>query len=539
MKSIKKFLTWCWTWRLSILTVLAILVFAGTIAYYYFTTPSTTILISADDFPASLSPPLGFTPDALTDHIKAHLNDMVTIVDSGAPNELRMQEGLIRVPTSQTVPATALSSVPSPVFRQKWHGMDLNLARGLGMDLKAKRLLEVEVIGLPQGGWRLVATLKERPTYAPQSAGSAPSAGGKCLDLESCADDLAEQVLKVLNYRQLLNFYIKLNTADANRHILDLYQNTVPNTTIQPDDLVTWGNAFYALHRYDDALQKYQETLAKNDTYCPARIGRGQVYYYRRHGSQGGADLRRAEADFGSSCGENNKFAQTNLCSVLIREWRNGPKRDPRSNLLKRAQDRCAAALKIDSRFTRAAVSGAYILYRQGHYEKSLKYMDSLSQQYPTDDGLFATYGFLLYREYLRQQRADLLMQAIERTLQSWNLAKDNFATPSNLGAFYYEQRDYAKAVEYWQKAVLLEDGDADSRAGLALGLDKNSDPNGSFASFLEAVRLDTVYCRPESLKQKHDWSDQSVSDLITLIAKLPDNLKEEVHNLCSTTKKL
>lgn len=520
---------------MSILLGIAILAFLVTVAYYWFVTPSTTVLITADEFPASLSPAAAFTPDALTDHIKAHLSDVVTIADSGTPNELRIQEGLLPGPTGQNlVPATAVSGVPSPVFKQKWHGMSLDLARGLGMNLKARRLLEVEVVGLPEGGWRLVATLKDRPIYAPRSAGSAPSAGGKCLDLESCADDLAEQVLKTLNYRQLLNYYIKLNSPEANRHILDLYQNSVPNANLRTDDLVTWGNAFYTLHRYDDALQKYQEALANNDSDCAARIGRGLVYYYRRHGSQEVADLRRAEADFNSPCGEQNKFSQANLCSVLIREWRNDPKHDSHSPVLQQAQDHCARALVIDPRFTRAAVSTAYILYRRGHYEESMKYLDAISQQYPTDSGLFGTYGFLLYREYLRQKRDDFLRQAIERTLQSWDLDKENYVPATNLADFYYEQRDYAKAVEYWQKALLLEGSDADNRAGLALGLDKTNDPKGSFASFVEALRLSTDYCRPELLKQKHDWSDQAAADWASLIAKLPEDLKDEVQHLCS-----
>ncbi|HEX3153806.1 MAG TPA: hypothetical protein VHV32_04235 [Candidatus Angelobacter sp.] len=416
--------------------------------------------------------------------------------------------------------------------------MDLNLARRWGMSLKAKKLLEIQVVGLPQGGWRLLATSKDAPQYAPQAVGSAPLAGGKCLDLESCADDLAEQVLKVLNYRQLLNFYIKLNTPESNRHVLELYQTTVPGTAIHLDDMVTWGNAFYALHRYDDALQKYQDALAQNNSYCPARIARGLVYYFRPHGSQILPDLRRAEADFGSPCGANNKFAQSNLCSVLIREWRNGPTRDPKSSLLLQAQDRCATALNIDPRFSRAAVSTAYILYRQGHYQDSLKYIDSVSQQYPTESSLFSTYGFLLYREYLRQQRTDLLRQAIERTLQAWNQNKDNYGPASNLGAFYYEEGDYHKAVEFWQKAVLMEGNDADGRAGLALGLDKTDDPNGSFAALLEAARLNPDYCRPNVLKQQHDWSNQAASDLETLIGKLPDNLKVEFQNYCSATKK-
>ncbi|HEY6350982.1 MAG TPA: tetratricopeptide repeat protein [Candidatus Angelobacter sp.] len=535
-KKLIGFLNWSWKRRLSVLTALAIVAFVSGVFYYWKVTPSAAVLVSADDFPSSLSK--DFTPDALIDHISAHLNDITTTADSGPPDELGAQEGLIPQPISQPIiPGTALSSVPSPVFKQNWHGLDLNLARKLGMSFKIRRFVEIEVEVLPGGGWRLLAKVKEAPSYTAQKAGVAPRTGGKCLDLESCAEDLAEQILEVVNYRRLLKYYIKKNTEDSNRRVLELYEKTVPAAGIQPDDLVAWGNAYYALNRYDDALQKYQDALAKDNSYCPARVGRGLVYYYRHHGTEGASDLKRAENNFGSACAENNKFAQANLCSTLIREWRNTAQLNPRSPVLKQAQDHCAMALQIDQRFVRPTVSTGYILYREGHFQEAIKYLDGISQQFPTDSGLLATYGYLLYREYLRQRDPGFLKQAIEKTKQSWDLNNSN-GTGNNLGAFHYEQEEYSEAVEFWRKAVLLDGGDPDSRAGLALGLSQTKDSNGAFTSFLLAVKIDTDYCHPELLMAKHDWSDRAAADLAALIKQLPAELNGQiVQNPCAANK--
>lgn len=164
-----------------------------------------------------------FSPDALIDRIVAYIDNVVTVADSSVVNEVSEQEGLVPGAVAEpVVPFGGSSAVPSLVLNQKWHGMTLNLARGLGMSLKIKRILELQVVGLPQGGWRLVASIKDRPQYAAQPAGSAPRSGGKCPDLESCAKDLAEQVLEVVNYRRLLKYYIKRNTDDAERRILEL-----------------------------------------------------------------------------------------------------------------------------------------------------------------------------------------------------------------------------------------------------------------------------------------------------------------------------
>lgn len=301
---------------------------------------------------------------------------------------------------------------------------------------------------------------------------------------------------------------------------------------------MAWGNAFYALRRYDDALQKYRDSLAKSPAYCPAIIGRGLVYFYRRHGSQVLAELKRAEVDFGSPCGESNKFAQSNLCSTLIREWRNAPRLNPESPLLERAKEHCATALKIDPRFVRPAVATGYILYRQGHFAEAMKHYDQISQQYPTDSGLFANYGFLLYREYIRSHNPGLLKQATENMQKSWDLNSDNSGVADNLGAFHYEQQHYSEAVDFWKKAVSLDGNDPDIRAGLALGLDKTNDSTDAIMSFLQAVKLDSDYCRPELLKQERDWSDQAAADLTSLIAKLPAELNgQPLQSPCADKK--
>lgn len=241
--------------------MILVAIFSAITVYYFVTTPRTAIVVSADDFPPGLSP--NFTPNELINHVVAHIERIFSVAESGELTEISRREGLGPRSVEQTiVPLSALSNAPSPVFDQKWKGVNFNFCHALGTSLKAKRFLELEVFGFQPNGWRLTALLKERPQFLARPAGSAPQTGGACSDFEKCADDLAEQVQRSLDYRRLLNFYIKTNTADANRQILDLYDNAIHQKPLAADDLVAWGNAFYGLKQYDQALQKYQEALA-------------------------------------------------------------------------------------------------------------------------------------------------------------------------------------------------------------------------------------------------------------------------------------
>lgn len=495
-----------------IFTAIMVMLFCAVTAYYYHTTPLSAIVVSADDSPTGL--PTSPTPNALIDHVVAHLQQVISVADSGDTTNIARQEGLGPRSVRETVvPIRALSTAPSPVFDRKWKGVDFNFCRALGTSLKAKRFLELEIIGIGSG-WRLAAFLKDRPQFLARSVGSAPRLGGPCPDFEKCAADLAEQVQQVLDYSRLLNFYIKTNTEDANRQILDLYQTTVTNSSLGADDLLAWGNAFYGLGQFDQALQKYQEALEKNESFCPARIARGFLYYSRSHGSQVLADLRRAEADFrtGIACDQKNEFAHTNLCNTLLREWTNSP--HPNGQLLVEARQQCEVALQIKPQFVVAAVNVGYILYRQGQREGALRYFDDLSQRYPTDSSLFVNYGFLLYREYLSTENDEMLKRAAEETLRSWKLMQSSYVAANNLGFFYYEQGDFVQAVDFWKKANALNTNDPDCLAGLALGTLKLGDPSAATKLLLRAILLDSHYRDPGYLKQNNDWSNRAASDL-------------------------
>jgi tetratricopeptide (TPR) repeat protein len=499
-------------------TAAAVIIFALMVVYYYVKTPAAAIVVSCDDFPPSLS--LSFSTDALIDRVVNHLQDMISAADSGVINELGRREGLgPRAVAQKVLPITASSRVPSPVFDQKWKGVDLNFARRLGIYLKTKKLLELRVIGAPQNGWRILAFAKERPVYSPQQTGTAPRGGGQCSDFESCANDVAEQTLRFLDPARLLNYYIKLDTESSNRQILDLYQNVI--SAKSTDDLVAWGNAYFALHRYDDALQKYQEALGNKDEGCAARIARGFLYYGRPHGKQLLSDLRLAEQDFrwGVNCDSKNKFAHTDLCNTLIREWANS--NSPSIQLLQEAQDHCGKALESDPRFVIAAVNIAYSLYRQGKHNESIAYFDTISQQYPTDSALFANYGYFLYLGYLSGKK-DNLRAAIEKTEQAFKLDPESYAAANNLGFFYYEDEEYQRALAFWEKADPLRGDDADAVAGQALALFKLNREQDGILMLQKAVSLNALYRDPTFLKKHNDWSDRAAADLAILISKLP-----------------
>jgi tetratricopeptide (TPR) repeat protein len=510
--------------NIAIGTPIALALFlVGATIYYYVRTSEDTVLVDTTDFPAGFTPV--FTLDNFTDHVAAQLQKMITLADSSG--DMKEPDGLgPRSIKEKIFPVRSLSHDPSPVFDLKWRGINLNFCRRVGMHAKAKRFLELGVIGLPDKGWRLTALLKQGPDL--ESSGSAPRAGGACTDFEGCAQDLALQILQHLDTPRLLRYCIKTNTPESNRMVVELYK-TIPPASLNAVDFVSWGDAYYQLGEMDDALQQYQEALKRDENSCAARVARGFVYSTRAHGTQLLADLKYAEKDFrdGVSCDPKNEFTVNALGHTLLREWNNTPKpkRDPR--LLVEAKENCDKALKINPEFEVAAVNIGYILYRQEKREEALSQLESLSQKYPTDSNLFLNYGFLLYLEYLSDHSQDRLKQAIAQTLKSWELDPDGRAALNNLGYFYYEANNYLQAVEFWKKANDVSTDDPDCIAGLALGFFQTGDKVSAITLLTRAIQIDSGFRDPKNVKEKHYWSDRAAADLIKVLRLLPAANKE------------
>lgn len=174
---------------------------------------------------------------------------------------------------------------------------------------------------------------------------------------------------------------------------------------------------------------------------------------------------------------------------------------NPDGQLLVEAQQQCQKALEINPKFVIAGVNIGYILYQQGRHEDALNHFEQLSQRYPTNSALFVNYGFLEYREYLRSKNAEALSQATAHTLQSWNLDHNSDVAADNLGYFYYEQGDYAQAVDFWKKANALSTSDPDCIAGLALGTYKLGNQGTAITLLTRAIQIDSHYRDPNYLK--------------------------------------
>ncbi len=115
-----------------------------------------------------------------------------------------------------------------------------------------------------------------------------------------------------------------------------------------------------------------------------------------------------------------------------------------------------------------------------------------------------------------------MLKQATEETIKSWNLNQRGYVAANNLGFFYYEQGDFTQAVDFWRKANLLNTGDPDCIAGLALGVFKLEDPQAAVKLLSHAIQLDAHYRDPAYLKQNNDWSSRAASDLAEILKLVP-----------------
>ena len=492
------------------------LLFAGVTLYYVVTTPAETIIITTGEIPAGVSP--NFTQDNLTDRVVARLQEISEVARQGSPPIVRPTGLGPRAVKQKTIPLRASSGVPSPVFDLTWRGISLNLCRRVGMHLKAKAVLQLGIVGLPDAkGWRMTALLKEGSSF--KQYGSTPRAGGACADFEKCVDELAEQIFAALYVNGSLAYYIKTGRNDR---VLELYK-ALPAESLQADDLVTFGNAYYNLGKFDEAKLKYQQALAKEPTSCPAKVARGFAFYAESHsvtGSERLGLLNRAEHDFqeGAACDPKNEYTRTALCHTLLLKWSNSP--NPDSSLLDQAKQQCEEALKINPAFDIAGVNIGYILYRQERQQEALQYFEDLSQRH-NSASLFLNYGFLLYREYLKDHSSDTLARATDKTLRSWNMEQSVIAA-NNLGYFYYEQGNNEKALQFWTKANELDAEDPDGLAGLALATYKAGQQDKAIALLSRAVQVDPQYRNPASLKKSAYWSDLAAKDLAKIVKLLP-----------------
>ena len=498
-----------------IVSAAAVTVIVGSTAYYYLKTPPDAVFVTTDEFPSDLS--THFTGDTLNDLVVQRLDKMMLIADSDGANGTASHSGIglgLGSPKERLIPKT-FSSSPSPIFKIKWKGWDLNFCRSLGMSLRAKKFIELRVIG-EQGGWRLTASVKNLTDSSSAAAGSAPQAGGACAGLENCVDDLSAQILEFFDKRRLLEFCVKTNTSDSNRRISSLYEKTSTDA-LQAIDLVAWGDALFALNQFPQALQKYQDALLKDPGSCNAVRARGYLYYWLFTQGNALGNIQQAELDLrkGLDCGPRSEFIRTSLCHTLVLE----SNASGNTGLLVEAKEHCEKALQMDPQFVAAAVNIGYILDRQEKHEAALQYFNNLSSKYPTSGALFLNYGYLLYRKYLRDQSDDSLTQATAKTLRSWNLDQNSYATANNLGFFYYEREDYGRALSFWEKARTLDTSDAECIAGLALVAFKRQDVGNAKTLLTSARQMNAAYGDPSRLKRYNYWSDRAANDLAELIA--------------------
>ncbi len=502
-------------------TAVIVIGFAAATLYYYITTPAASIIVTTAEFPSGLS--TSFTADSLTTQIVSRLEALIRQADADDGANESLLQGLGPRPARQTtIPIRALSNSPSPLFKYKWHGVDLNFFQQIGISLKAKDYLELSVVGLPNnGGWRLLAFLKSSPQFAPSSAGSAPQTGGACSDLENCASDLSEQILNSLDSRRLLSAYIKKKTPAAAKRIVELYK-AIPANTLDANDLVAWGNAFSTLGQNDEALQKYEEALEKNSKSCSAQVARGFVYYTRARGDELMKDLKQAEQDFraGVACDQKNEYTRTSLCHTLLKQWLNT--KNPQPQTLEEARQQCQQALDINPRFAQASVNLAYVLYRQEKYGESLDLFAKLGQRYPGNSVLFLNYGFVEYLTYLRTHDQNSLKQATEHTLKAWNLDSTSDIAATNLGFFYYEQNELTHSLEFFKKANELLHNDTETLAGLALVTEKLGNRDAALNYLSQAIQVDSNYRNPEYLMKNNNWSTLAAQDLARLVPLIP-----------------
>lgn len=465
-------------WKLikavGVTTIILLVASAIVVAYYYITTPADVVVVTADSMPAGLQ-------IKAEDFVDATVVDLQELRDAAmAASERSMVTQRPRLGTQvasrSTFTSLALRIAP---FERKLHQFDFAQLRQLGISLKARRFLVIEVLGQGQDKWQFAARLKQRPTF--DIIGSWDISG--CPTFQQCSDEFSAKIMSGLEPRPMIRLYLSRATLDSYRRASNIFA-TLP-TRIDPgllsvDEMLDWAYTLIFTSEYDAALEKNRLVIARVSA----------------------NDIQRSTAE----C--NNAY-------ILLHKWQVGSKTD--RVLVQQALDAASAALKHNPQLEEAVVNWGYADYNLGKSKDALDYLRSKLPLFPKNTALLLNYGFLQYRQYLSDGSRSALREAVDATQHAWDLGQSHNAA-TNLGFYYYETGTLDQALHYWSEAYKLNSKDADGVAGFALALFKHGDRDLAVARFREALAMDKDVANSEKLKHDHYWSNKAIHDVLPLL---------------------
>jgi tetratricopeptide (TPR) repeat protein len=462
-----------------------------------------------------LSP--GFTSDQLVNYLLASIENMRIVAESTPPSGSLSDVGIqVASPTNRLTFTSWRVAIP--VFDQQVRGVSVGKLRQWAVFLKARRFIWLDATAAGGKNFRLQGVLRDRANFAARRSWRVPAAADPCLGFEACTDELAEEILAVLEPGSLVPFYLHKNQDSAFHKIVDLYESgRIPKGNLTQSDYFVWAGALRETKEYDRAINKYREGLDKDTTFCSGYDGIGFTNLLKYQAEMRPQHLDAAEKVFlqAIDCNHNDAVAYCDLGNVLVRKWMAGKKLDDR--LIKRAIDLNQQALKIDPQQAEAAVNIGYVQYMSGQHQQALDYFQEIGQKFPKDAGLFLNLGYLSYREYLNG-RSDLLQAAIDETRRACGLDPKSWAAANNLGFLYFETDDLPDAIKSWHDAHRLNPTEPDILAGLALGLFKSGQCGEAVEHYREAIRREAKLVDPEYLLHVHFWSKKAAQDVIPLV---------------------
>ena len=507
-------------------TVVLIVAAVSYFLFCYFRTPKDVILIHVNEFPADLKP--GFTPGDAETELAADLRKILA-PQSRSSEPAPCQGAGGRGPTTVSSPTGTvpipLPSGPTPLFDKEYKGLSLNLLRGYAMSARAKRFIEVRMIGTSASNIQLLAYWKEKPSLAPQALGIEQGQGVACSEFGPCIQTLAESVLaspQLGALAGLLAYYETLATDARGRGIVRLYESgAVPMQGHQSEHFTRWGNGYLDLGNYDQALEKYQAALAADPQYCPALIQRGYLFLVNPNPKHVFNDLELAKNDLNAAaqCSPKDPAVETNLSFVYFREWAESLSHS--RSLLVQAKSHAEKALELAPQCVQANVNLAFIIYRQGDRTAALAKFEKLEQTYPRSYDVLVNYGFMEYLEYLRTGDLETMHDAIRESQKAHDIMPGDAVLASNLGYFYYEVDDLGQAEGAFRSAIAVDSRSADALAGLALVTFKHGNPRKAEDFLQQAVTSDFHYADPDYVVTNPLTSKKVAQDYRAMIEQL------------------
>ena len=249
-------------------------------------------------------------------------------------------------------------------------------------------------------------------------------------------------------YFLALHYYGKKDYAKA----FDLVQMTLRNKDTRDDSFAfdLWGNILVRQKKYENAIEKYKESIKINPDNSSPYIGLGYVYYraYKNYD----AAISNYQKVIDRDDTDTNYLAYNDLALVLA------DKGDTKA-----AIENYQKAIAVNPNYHNAYYNLGLIYLAKKDYQQAITQFNKIIEL-PYNEGNFSAYNGLCYS--LGQENK--FAEAISNCELAIKIKPKDDNIYDTLGTVYFTQKDYNNALLNYQTAINLNPDNSEAQQHLA-----------------------------------------------------------------------